>query len=42
MQHSIRNNLMSHFYADTQINITVKPRQEDIDATVECIERCAT
>jgi len=37
------NNLTSHFYADdTQIYITVKPRQEDIDATVECIELCVT
>ena len=37
------NNLMSHCYADdTQIAITVKPRQEDIEAAVECIERCVT
>ena len=34
---------MSHCYADdTQINMTVIPRQEDIDAAVECIERCVT
>ena len=34
---------MSHFKADdTQIYITMKPRQEDIDAAVECIERCVT
>ena len=34
---------MSHFYADdTQTDITVKPRQEDIDAAIECIERCVT
>jgi len=33
------NNLMSHFYADdTQIYITVKPHQEDIDVAVESIE----
>ena len=33
---------MSHFYADdTQIYITVKPHQEDIDA-VETIEQCVT
>ena len=37
------NNLMSHFYADdTQIYITVKPCQEDIDAAVESIEQCVT
>ena len=38
----IRNNkLLSHFYADdTQIDITVKPHQEDIDAAVETIEQC--
>ena len=37
------NNLMSHFYADdTQIYITVKPHQEDIDAAVESIEQCVT
>ena len=37
------NNLMSHFYADdTQIYITVKPHQEDIDAAVETIEQCVT
>ena len=37
------NNLMSHFYADdTQIYITVKPGQEDIDTAVECIERYVT
>ena len=36
-------NLMSHFYAnDTQIYITVKPHQEDIDAAVESIEQCVT
>ena len=41
---SIRNNnVRSHFYADdTHIYITVKPRQEDIGAAVECIERCVT
>ena len=34
---------MSHSYADdTQIDITMKPRQEDIDAAVECIDRCVT
>ena len=39
----IRNNLLSHFYADdTQIYITVKPHQEDIDAAVESIEQCVT
>ena len=39
----IRNNLMSHFYADdTQIYITVKPHQEDIDAAVESIEQYVT
>ena len=37
------NNLMLHFYADdTQIYITVKPHQEDIDAAVESIEQCVT
>ena len=37
------NNLLSHFYADdTQIYITVKPHQEDIDAAVETIEQCVT
>ena len=35
--------LMSHVYADDmQSYITVKPRQEDTNATVECIERCVT
>ena len=35
------NNLLSHFYADdTQIYITVKTHQEDIDAAVETIEQC--
>ena len=35
------NNWLSHFYADdTQIYITVKPHQEDIDAAVETIEQC--
>ena len=34
---------MSHFYAvDTQIYITVKPHQEDIDAVVESFEQCVT
>ena len=37
------NNLLSHFYADdTQIYLTVKPHQEDIDAAVETIEQCVT
>ena len=37
------NNLMSHLYADdTQIYITVKPRQDDIDAAAERIERSVT
>ena len=35
--------MMSHFYADDkQIYIAVKPRQEDIDAAVECFEQCVT
>ena len=35
------NNLLSHFYADdTQIYITEKPHQEDVDAAVETIEQC--
>ena len=34
---------MSHCYADeTQIYITVKPHQEDIDAAFESIEQCVT
>ena len=34
---------MSLVYADdTQIDITVKPHQEDIDAAVESIEQCVT
>ena len=34
---------MLHIYADdTQIYITVKLRQEDIDAVVECFEQCIT
>ena len=38
-----KNNLLSHLYADdTQIDITVKLSQKDIDAAVECFERCIT
>ena len=37
------NNLLSPLHADdTQIYITVKPHQEDIDAAVESIEQCVT
>ena len=38
---TLNDNCMSHSH-DTPIYITVKPHQEDIDAVVDCIERCVT